>query len=74
MEQTRDLTPNKKSTIVPEFGKLKTTTKLLKILGRDYRTVKNFVQFPNSAWPRADKDESRFASNRTLSCVKKEVV
>ena len=74
MGPKRDLTSNEKSTIVSELGNGKTTIEISKILGRDHRTVKKFVQFPISVRSREDKGKSRVASNRTLSCVKRKVV
>lgn len=74
MGQKRDLTSNEKSTIVSELGKGKTTIQISKILGRDHRTVKKFVQSPASVRPRADKGISRVSSHRTLVRVKREVV
>ncbi|CAI9737187.1 carcinoembryonic antigen-related cell adhesion molecule 5-like [Octopus vulgaris] len=54
--QKRDLTSNEKSNIVSELGKGKTTIEISKIVGKDHRTVKEFVQSPISVWSWADND------------------
>ena len=74
MGQKRDHTANEKSTIVSEIGKGKTNIEISKILERDHRTIKKFVQFPISVRSRKDKGKSRVTPNRTLSRVRKEVV
>ena len=70
MGPKRDLTSNGKSTIVSVLGKGKTTIKISKILGRDHRAVKKYVQSLISVRSREDKDYSKVASNRTSSRVK----
>lgn len=74
MGQKRDLATSEKSTIVSELGKGKTTLEISKILKRDHRTVKKFVESSAAARSRSDKGVSRTISRRTLSRVTREVV
>ena len=71
MGRKTDLKPEEKQRIVELLSHGKTNLDISKLIHRDHRTVKRFMENSNKVRGRADKGKFRKISRREISSVKK---
>ena len=70
MGKKRDLTTNEKDQIVKLLSNQKTTIEIAKMLSRDHRTIKNFVQKASKVRTRKDKGQFRLIKKKETTVLK----
>ena len=70
MGKKRDLTTNEKDQIVKLLSNKKTTIEIAKMLSRDHRTIKNFVQKASQVRSRSEKGYFRLIKNNEMTVLK----
>ena len=70
MGKKRDLTTNEKDQIVKLLSNQKTTIEIAKMLSRDHRTIKNFVQKASKVRTRNDKGQFRLIKKKETTVLK----
>ena len=71
MGRKTDLKPEERQRIVELLSHGKTSLDISKLIRRDHRTVKRFMENSNKVSGRADKEKFRKISRREISSVKK---
>ena len=71
MGRKSDLKPEEKQKIVELLNQGKTSLDISKLIHRDHRTVKSFIENTNKVRGRSDKGKFRKISRREISSVKR---
>ena len=71
MGRKSDLSETEKNSIVTQLEKGSTTLEIAKMINRDHRTVKKYIEDPDASRTRSDKGKSRVITQREVSRIKR---